>query len=138
MTTDTRPDGLTGRLIEAAIALLPVEHQARYREEWAGELAQLPTGEHAGFAARSLLHAPSLRRELRQADIAAGRRVAVPVLCRFHLHHWRTVHPNPEDQRIVSRQCSRCGSYQDGTLFTPLDPESMAMVTASRPPNGAF
>ncbi len=138
MSTDPRSDGLSHRLVEMALGLLPVEHQARYREEWAAELAQLPTSEHTGFALRTLVHAPSLRWELEQADVAAGRRLAVPLLCRLHLHHWRTVHPNPEDRRIASRQCTRCGRYQDGTLFTPLDPESMAMVTASRPPNGAF
>ena len=65
----------SGRLLAAAAALLPRTARSRWRDEWAGELAALPTRRgRAVFTARTLAGIPRLRVTLRRPPRADGTR----------------------------------------------------------------
>ena len=67
----------SGRLLTATAALLPPATQARWREEWLGELSTLPARlSRARFAAHTLLAIPRLAVTLRRH--APGARQARP------------------------------------------------------------
>jgi (p)ppGpp synthase/HD superfamily hydrolase len=67
----------SGRLLAATTALLPPATQARWREEWLGELHTLPARRsRARFAAHTLLGVPRLAVTLRRP--APGSRQAPP------------------------------------------------------------
>lgn len=67
----------SGRLLSAMVALLPPDTQARWREEWLGELHTLPARRHrACFAAHTVLGVPRLAVTLRRP--APGSRQAHP------------------------------------------------------------
>ena len=67
----------SGRLLTSMAALLPPDTQARWREEWLGELHTLPARRHrARFAAHTVLGVPRLAVTLRRPAPAAGRHIS--------------------------------------------------------------
>lgn len=60
-----RRRGVAGLLLAAAVTLLPTYARARYRQEFAAELAELPSASRRAYARRVLHRAPLLGWELR-------------------------------------------------------------------------
>ncbi|MCA0337748.1 MAG: hypothetical protein LCH66_12930 [Actinobacteria bacterium] len=92
-------------LVVLACALLPRRHRLRYRGEFVSELASLPVPERSAHALSTLRSAPHLRAELVRGDHR-------PLACRVGIHHNRRAQ-HPEDMRIRSRVCLRCGRIKD-------------------------
>jgi (p)ppGpp synthase/HD superfamily hydrolase len=67
LSRDTLRTPASGRVLATAAALLPVTARSRWRDEWAGELASLPTRrQRAVFTARTLGGVPRLAVTLRR------------------------------------------------------------------------
>lgn len=96
-------------LVVLACALLPRAQRLRYRGEFVAELLALPRGERTAYAGALVRSAPTLRGALRAAD-------EWPLGCRVGLHGRRRAH-HPDDMRIVSKVCVRCGAVRDVSRY---------------------
>lgn len=109
MKTGRRPAASATARILCAVAAwaLPRGTRRRYLDEWRADLDFAPD-QALAYAASVLGQVIALRLAL-----TGGQPTHRPVLCRMRLHHDVSIHDNPEDRRLVSRVCTRCGRVRD-------------------------
>jgi len=118
---------LARAILAMAVALLPGSFRRRYESETDAELFALPTSRRLRYAASFAVGSPRLRWAL----LAALSPKGVAGRCYLGVHVERTIHPNPEEHWIVSRQCHRCGSTRDPRQYvTRSRPEGMGWIAA--------
>lgn len=109
MRTGRRPVSAVTAHILCTIAarVLPRGMRRRYLDEWRADLDFAPD-QALAYAASVLGQVMALRLAL-----TGGKPTHRPVLCWMRLHHDVYIHDNPEDRRLVSRVCTRCGRTRD-------------------------